>query len=94
VPMSRSPRARAYGNEAAANATWRGRHRCARVADIVRICDGTSMRVRPHRLRHAAITEALDLTRADLRTVQRFSRHADIRTISKYDDNRTDLGVR
>lgn len=62
------------------------------IADIVRICGGTSMRVRPHGLRHAAITEALDLTRGDLRAVQRFSRHADVRTISKYDDNRTDLG--
>lgn len=61
------------------------------IADIVRICGG-EVRVRPHGLRHAAITEALELTRGDLRAVQRFSRHKDVRTISRYDDNRTDLG--
>lgn len=61
------------------------------IADVVRICGG-STRVRPHGLRHAAITEALELTRGDLRAVQRFSRHKDVRTISRYDDNRTDLG--
>lgn len=49
-------------------------------------------RVRPHGLRHAAITTALDVTNGDLRRVQRFSRHADIRTLQVYDDNRTDLG--
>lgn len=47
--------------------------------------------VRPHGLRHAGITSALDLG-ADVRTVQRFSRHRDIRTLAKYDDNRADLG--
>jgi integrase/recombinase XerC len=47
--------------------------------------------VRPHGLRHAAITAGLDLT-GDLRAVQRFSRHADVRTLGKYDDNRADLG--
>jgi integrase/recombinase XerC len=49
-------------------------------------------RVRPHGLRHAAITTALDATSGDLRRVQRFSRHADVRTLQVYDDNRTDLG--
>lgn len=48
--------------------------------------------VRPHGLRHAAITAALDATGGDLRAVQRFSRHRDPRTLMKYDDNRTDLG--
>ncbi len=47
--------------------------------------------VRPHGLRHAAITAALDLT-GDLRAVQRFSRHRDVRTLTIYDDNRHDLG--
>jgi len=50
------------------------------------------MVVRPHGLRHAAITAALDATGGDLRAVQRFSRHRDPRTLMKYDDNRTDLG--
>jgi len=47
--------------------------------------------VRPHGLRHAAITAALDLTNGDVRTVQRFSRHRDLRTLNRYDDNRRDL---
>lgn len=48
--------------------------------------------VRPHGLRHAAITEALDLTNGNVRAVQRFSRHRDLRVLNRYDDNRTDLG--
>lgn len=46
---------------------------------------------RPHGLRHTAITAALDLT-GDLRAVQRFSRHRDVRVLTYYDDNRADLG--
>lgn len=49
-------------------------------------------RVRPHGLRHTAITTALNVTNGDMRRVQRFSRHTDIRTLQVYDDNRTDLG--
>lgn len=48
--------------------------------------------IRPHGLRHAAITEALALTRGDVRAVQRFSRHRDLRVLTVYDDNREDLG--
>lgn len=48
-------------------------------------------RVRPHGLRHAAITTALDAG-ASLRAVQAFSRHADPRTLMLYDDNRRALG--
>ena len=47
--------------------------------------------VRPHGLRHAAVTAGLDIT-GDLRAVQRFSRHRDVRTVERYDDNRDDLG--
>ena len=43
--------------------------------------------VRPHGLRHAAITETLEVTRGDVRTVQRFSRHRDLRILMIYDDN-------
>jgi integrase/recombinase XerC len=49
---------------------------------------------RPHALRHSAITAALDATRGDVRAVQRFSRHRDIRTLQVYDDNREDLAGR
>jgi len=45
----------------------------------------------PHGLRHAAITTALDLTVGDVRSVAKFSRHADIRVLSRYDDNRADM---
>ena len=47
--------------------------------------------VRPHGLRHAAITEALDQGN-DIRTVARYSRHRNIQTLVIYDDNRQDLG--
>jgi integrase/recombinase XerC len=46
----------------------------------------------PHALRHTGITTALDLAKGDLRAVQRFSRHSDVRVLRIYDDNRTDLG--
>ena len=46
---------------------------------------------RPHGLRHAAITQALDLTHGDVRAVMRYSRHQDMKTVSIYDDNRKDL---
>jgi integrase/recombinase XerC len=49
-------------------------------------------KVWPHGLRHAAITEALDLTGGNVRAVQRFSRHRDVRVLERYDDNRRDLG--
>ncbi|MEZ4381262.1 MAG: tyrosine-type recombinase/integrase, partial [Nannocystaceae bacterium] len=42
----------------------------------------------PHGLRHAAVTEVLD--RTDVRTAQRFSRHANLRTLQRYDDNLSD----
>lgn len=48
--------------------------------------------VRPHGLRHLGITEALDLTNGNIRAVQRYSRHRDVRILSVYDDNRADLG--
>jgi integrase/recombinase XerC len=47
--------------------------------------------VRPHGLRHLAITSALDGTQGDLRRVQRFSRHRDIRVLTLYDDARRDM---
>lgn len=46
--------------------------------------------LRPHGLRHAAITQALELTRGDVRAVQRYSRHADLATLLRYDDARED----
>jgi len=48
-------------------------------------------KVRPHGLRHTAITTALDETNGNTRKVQKFSRHADGRTLSIYDDARQDF---
>src|SRR3954454_13261302 len=47
--------------------------------------------VRPHGLRHLAITTALERTNGDVRAVAKFSRHQDLRTLSRYRDNRPDL---
>ena len=49
--------------------------------------------VRPHGLRHAAITDALDATHGDVRAVQRFSRHKDLRVLTHYDDARQDFAA-
>ena len=59
---------------------------------VKRLGKEAGVAARPHGLRHAAITEALDLTRGDVRAVQRFSRHRDLRTLTIYDDNRRDMG--
>ena len=50
----------------------------------------TGLEIRPHGLRHAAVTAALDLTGGDVRSVAKFSRHAAIETVLRYDDARTD----
>lgn len=49
------------------------------------------LKVRPHSIRHTAITTALDLVNGDIRAAAKFSRHRDIRTLSIYDDRRQDL---
>lgn len=51
---------------------------------------GLPRRLAPHGLRHQAITSALDKTGGDVRKVQRFSRHADLKTLVVYDDKRRD----
>ena len=53
---------------------------------------GLSRPLRPHGLRHAAITAVLDRSGGNLRAAAKFSRHRDIRTLMIYDDNREDLG--
>lgn len=52
---------------------------------------GLENELSPHRLRHTAITMALDASGGDVRRVQRLSRHAKLETLQIYDDNRTDL---
>lgn len=52
---------------------------------------GLTGRLSPHRLRHTAITLALDASGGDVRRVQQLSRHARLETLQRYDDNRNDL---
>jgi integrase/recombinase XerC len=47
--------------------------------------------VRPRDLRHLAITTALDMTDGDVRAVAEISRHKDLRSLSRYRDNRQNL---
>jgi integrase/recombinase XerC len=58
---------------------------------VRRLGEQAGLKVWPHGLRHAAITEALDRTGGAVRAVQRFSRHRDLRTLIVYDDRRVDL---
>ncbi len=53
---------------------------------------GIPKTVGPHKLRHAAITMALDTVSGDIRAVQKFSRLANLNTLLIYDDERKDLG--
>jgi integrase/recombinase XerC len=52
---------------------------------------GQERETRAHGLRHAGITRALDKTGGNVRTVKKFSRHAKIDTLLRYDDNRSDV---
>ncbi|WP_109095446.1 tyrosine-type recombinase/integrase [Azospirillum sp. TSH64] len=69
-----------------------GRLTGAAVYQIVqRLGDDIGIRTRPHGLRHAAITSALDATNGNLRAAQSFARHRDPKVTMRYDDNRADL---
>jgi integrase/recombinase XerC len=52
---------------------------------------GLDRMIRPHGIRHASITRALDLTDGNVRDVQKFSRHASVITTMRYDDRRTNI---
>jgi integrase/recombinase XerC len=52
------------------------------------IAAGINKRMSPHRIRHSAITAALDATDGNVRKVQKLSRHANLETLMVYDDNR------
>jgi integrase/recombinase XerC len=44
--------------------------------------------VSPHRIRHSAITAYLDASDGNIRAAQGLSRHTNLNTLSRYDDNR------
>jgi integrase/recombinase XerC len=50
---------------------------------------GIAKQMSPHRIRHSAITAALDATNGNVRKVQKLSRHKKLDTLMLYDDNRT-----
>jgi len=50
---------------------------------------GIKKQMSPHRIRHSAITAALDATDGDVRKVQKLSRHRNLNTLMVYDDNRS-----
>jgi integrase/recombinase XerC len=49
---------------------------------------GISKVMSPHRVRHSAITAFLDASGGDVRSAQGLSRHANLNTLTRYDDNR------
>ena len=49
---------------------------------------GIEKTLSPHRLRHSAITAALEATNGDVRSVQKLSRHSSLNILMIYDDNR------
>ncbi|KYC34500.1 integrase [Scytonema hofmannii PCC 7110] len=58
---------------------------------VVRLCSQAGIKkvVSPHRIRHSAITAALDATDGNVRKVQKLSRHKQVNTLLIYDDNRS-----
>lgn len=66
--------------------------RAALWAVVKGLGDECGVKVWPHALRHSAITAALDATNGDIRRVQKFSRHAKVDTVLRYDDDRRDVG--
>jgi integrase/recombinase XerC len=62
----------------------------ARIAKDLGRRAGVARGTNPHGLRHQGITRALDLAGGDVRKVRRFSRHAKLETLLRYDDNRRD----
>lgn len=73
----------AYGRRLTGNGVWFILRKLGKEVGIV---------VRPHGLRHAAITDALDATNGDVRAVQKFSRHKSLEMLLTYDDARRDMG--
>ena len=74
------------------NAGYRDGRLCTQaIYDIVKSrCQsaGITKTMSPHRVRHSAITAALEATGGDVRRVQKLSRHSSLNTLLIYDDNR------
>lgn len=55
---------------------------------------GVAGRVRPHGIRHTAITDVLAKSNGNVVEAQKFSRHRDVKVLLVYNDNRADVGGR
>jgi integrase/recombinase XerC len=60
--------------------------------EVRKLGDRVQVKARPHGVRHGAITAVLDLNGGNVRAAQQFSRHKDVRTLLRYDDNRQEPG--
>jgi integrase len=76
-------------NSADPRARLRGPGIC-KIVKRLGVAAGVPVPVRPHGLRHTAITRLLDMG-ADLRDAAQFSRHKSIQTLFIYDDRRKDV---
>ncbi|MFM7190028.1 MAG: tyrosine-type recombinase/integrase [Microcystaceae cyanobacterium] len=70
-----------FGHRLSGNAIYNIVRDTAKAAGIEKVMS-------PHRVRHSAITAALDATNGDTRKVQKLSRHKNLNTLMIYDDNR------
>ena len=61
------------------------------IVDKIAIGVKISKQMSPHRIRHSAITAALEATNGNVRKVQKLSRHKKLDTLMLYDDNRTNM---
>ncbi|PZU96145.1 MAG: hypothetical protein DCE90_10380 [Pseudanabaena sp.] len=73
-----------HGHRLTGTAIYQIVNQIARVSEI-------SKQMSPHRIRHSAITAALDATNGNVRKVQKLSRHKKLDTLMLYDDNRTNM---
>ena len=49
---------------------------------------GITKKMSPHRVRHSSITKATEVYKGDYQKIQKLSRHANLDTVKRYDDNR------
>jgi integrase/recombinase XerC len=61
------------------------------VRELAAAADSIERVLSPHRVRHSSITALLDLNGGNLRAAQAHSRHKDVSTLIRYDDNRQEL---
>lgn len=70
-----------YGNRISSVSVWKVVKQAGEKAEL-------SKALSPHKIRHSAITATLDLNNGNHRETMAFSRHRNIQTIVRYDDNR------